>query len=78
VCTSGPTALARRASSPATSAGRSSSDARVLGVVAKKHASLFRAGERGWVKTKNPNYWRRGFEREAIARKHERRVRTLA
>jgi hypothetical protein len=29
---------------------------------------------RGWVKVKNPNYWRREGEREAMARKHERRT----
>jgi hypothetical protein len=26
------------------------------------------------VKSKNPNYWRRDAEREAMARKHERRL----
>ncbi len=29
------------------------------GVVAKKHPSLYRPNDRGWVKIKNPNYWRR-------------------
>jgi bifunctional non-homologous end joining protein LigD len=48
------------------------------GVVAKRHSGLYRPGERGWVKVKNPNYWRRDAEREAMARKHERRARTLA
>jgi hypothetical protein len=28
--------------------------------------------QRGWVKVKHPNYWRRDSEREAMARKHER------
>ena len=28
------------------------------GVVAKNHASLYRPNDRGWVKVKNPNYWR--------------------
>jgi len=37
-------------------------------VVAKKLASRYRPGERGWVKTKNPNYWRRDSEREAMRR----------
>jgi len=46
------------------------------GVVAKKLSSRYRSGERGWVKTKNPLYWRRDAEREAMARKHERRART--
>ena len=42
------------------------------GVVAKNHSSLYRPNDRGWVKIKNPNYWRRDAEREAMARKHER------
>ena len=42
------------------------------GVVAKNHSSLYRPGDRGWVKVKNPNYWRLDAEREAMARKHER------
>ena len=46
------------------------------GVVAKKLSSRYRSGERGWVKVKNPNYWRRDAEQEAMTRKHERRVRT--
>ena len=29
------------------------------GVVAKKRSSLYRPNDRGWVKVKNPNYWRR-------------------
>ena len=44
------------------------------GVVAKKHASLYRPN-RGWVKVKNPNYWRRDAEREAMQRSAERRAR---
>jgi bifunctional non-homologous end joining protein LigD len=44
------------------------------GIVAKNHASLYRPNDRGWVKVKNPNYWRRDAEREAIARKHTRSV----
>ena len=45
------------------------------GVVAKRLSSRYRAGERGWIKTKNPSYWRRDAEREAMSRKHERRAR---
>jgi bifunctional non-homologous end joining protein LigD len=45
------------------------------GVVAKNHSSLYRPGERGWVKVKNPSYWRRDAECEAMTRKHERRAR---
>ena len=44
------------------------------GVVAKSHTSLYRPNDRGWVKVKNPNYWRRDAEREAMARNHERRL----
>jgi|SRR3954447_8775176 bifunctional non-homologous end joining protein LigD len=29
------------------------------GIVAKSHRSLYRAGKRGWIKVKNPAYWRR-------------------
>ena len=36
------------------------------GVVAKDGASLYGFGERGWVKIKNPNYWRRDAEIEGI------------
>ena len=46
------------------------------GVVAKNHSSLYRPKDRGWVKVKNPDYWRRDAEIEAMARKHERRART--
>jgi hypothetical protein len=43
-----------------------------------KIASLYRSGERGWVKVKNPTYWRRDAEREAVAQSRERRMRTRA
>jgi bifunctional non-homologous end joining protein LigD len=45
------------------------------GVVAKNRSSLYRPNDRGWVKVKNPNYWRRDAELEAMTRKHERRAR---
>ena len=45
------------------------------GVVAKHHSSFYRPNDRGWVKVKNPNYWRRDAEREAMVRKQERRGR---
>ena len=48
------------------------------GIVAKNHPSLYRPNDRGWVKVKNPNYWRCDAEREAMARKHERRARPRA
>jgi bifunctional non-homologous end joining protein LigD len=45
------------------------------GVVAKRLSSRYRSGARGWVKAKNPAYWRRDSEREAVARSRERRAR---
>jgi bifunctional non-homologous end joining protein LigD len=39
------------------------------GVVAKRRASLYRPGERGWVKTKNRDYWRYEMERESAITK---------
>lgn len=47
------------------------------GVIAKKLSGRYRPGERGWVKIKNANYWRRDAEREAMSRKHERRALAL-
>jgi bifunctional non-homologous end joining protein LigD len=35
------------------------------GVVAKRRNGCYRAGERGWVKTKNPAYWRWEMEHES-------------
>ena len=34
------------------------------GVVAKRRNSTYRPGERGWVKTKNRDYWRWAIEHE--------------
>ena len=48
------------------------------GVVAKRHSSTYRSGQRGWVKKKNPNYWRRESEREAMQKAAERRSRPFA
>jgi hypothetical protein len=36
-----------------------------------------RPGERGWIKVKNPNYWRRDAEIEAVQRSRERRHRSI-
>jgi ATP-dependent DNA ligase len=47
------------------------------GVVAKKLSSRYAFGERGWVKTKDPEYWRRDAEIEAMQRSRERRTRVL-
>jgi ATP-dependent DNA ligase len=47
------------------------------GVVAKKMASRYRSGERGWVKVKNRAYWRRDSEREAMQRAAEHHARSL-
>jgi bifunctional non-homologous end joining protein LigD len=38
------------------------------GVVAKRLSSRYRTNQRGWVKTKNPNYWRRDSEMRAMQR----------
>jgi ATP-dependent DNA ligase len=46
------------------------------GVVAKRLSSRYRANQRGWIETKNPNYWRRDAEREAMQHSRERRQRT--
>ena len=42
------------------------------GVIAKKRSSRYHPGDRGWIKVKNPNYWRRAAEREAMSRKRSR------
>jgi bifunctional non-homologous end joining protein LigD len=42
------------------------------GVVAKRATSLYRAGQRGWIKIKNPTYWRRDEEIESLRRSLER------
>jgi bifunctional non-homologous end joining protein LigD len=47
------------------------------GVVAKRLLSRYRPNQRGWIKTKNANYWRRDAEREAMQRSRERRERLL-
>lgn len=41
------------------------------GVVAKKPSGRYRSGERGWVRLKNPGYWRRDSEIEAMQRSAE-------
>jgi ATP-dependent DNA ligase len=46
------------------------------GVVAKKRNGSYRPGYRGWMKIKNPGYWRRAMEAELIQRR--RRVATTA
>jgi bifunctional non-homologous end joining protein LigD len=38
------------------------------GVVAKRRSGKYRPGYRGWVKVKNPDYWRRESEVRAFAR----------
>jgi bifunctional non-homologous end joining protein LigD len=43
------------------------------GIVAKRRSSRYLSGERGWVKTKNQDYWRWELEREgALTRRRER------
>jgi len=48
------------------------------GVVAKNHSGSYQPGQRGWVKTKNPDYWRRESEIESIRQSRERRARSTA
>src|SRR5262245_35701393 len=43
------------------------------GVVAKRRSGRYQPGERGWVKTKNRDYWRYEMEREGALK--SRRVR---
>ena len=45
------------------------------GVVAKKRSSRYRPGDRGWIKVKNRNYWRRDSERMAMEQSRKRRTR---
>jgi bifunctional non-homologous end joining protein LigD len=42
------------------------------GIVAKRSASTYRPGQRGWVKVKKPTYWRRDQEIELMQRRRER------
>jgi ATP-dependent DNA ligase len=48
------------------------------GIVAKRTASTYRPGQRGWVKVKNPGYWRREAELESMELASERRSRNRA
>jgi bifunctional non-homologous end joining protein LigD len=43
------------------------------GIVAKRTTATYRPGYRGWVKSKNPSYWRRESEIESMRRSVERR-----
>ena len=47
------------------------------GVVAKKCSSRYRPGDRGWIKVKNRNYWRRDSERVAMQQSRRRRARAF-
>jgi bifunctional non-homologous end joining protein LigD len=44
------------------------------GVVAKWRKAPYRPGEHGWVKVKNPHYWRRDWEWKSMKRSAERRA----
>jgi hypothetical protein len=41
------------------------------GIVAKRRDGIYRSGQRGWVKTKNPNYWRRESEIVLMQRRQQ-------
>ncbi len=42
------------------------------GIVAKRRDGVYGSGHRGWVKVKNPAYWRSESEIEAMRRRRER------
>jgi bifunctional non-homologous end joining protein LigD len=44
------------------------------GMVAKRSASTYRPGQRGWIKIKKPGYWRCSQEIESLRRSLERRA----
>jgi bifunctional non-homologous end joining protein LigD len=48
------------------------------GVVAKKRSGPYRSAQRGWVKVKNPAYWRRASEVDAMRRSRKRRTAYVA
>jgi bifunctional non-homologous end joining protein LigD len=48
------------------------------GVVAKRTTSRYGANRRGWVKVKNPSYWRRESEVEGVRQSMERMRRATA
>jgi ATP-dependent DNA ligase len=43
------------------------------GVVAKKRSGRYVSGERGWIKTKNRDYWRWEMEREGALKSRRQR-----
>jgi ATP-dependent DNA ligase len=43
-------------------------------IVAKRRDRIYRSGYRGWMKVKNPSYWRRESEIELMHRPRERVV----
>ena len=45
------------------------------GIVAKRRNGSYRPGYRGWVKVKNPEYWRRESEIAQMQRSRERGAR---
>jgi ATP-dependent DNA ligase len=44
------------------------------GVVAKRRSGRYIPGGRGWIKTKNRDYWRHEMEREGAPRSRRRRA----
>lgn len=63
-----PHRVARLFASASGAAGSAGFAHELEGVVAKRRASLYRPGERGWVKIKNREYWRYELEREGAIR----------
>jgi ATP-dependent DNA ligase len=62
------------ASSSTANSSRTTSEVqhRVEGIVAKRRDGIYRSGYRGWMKVKNPSYWRRESEIELMHRPRER------
>lgn len=48
--------------------------AELEGVGAKRRGSLYRPGQRGWIKIKNREYWRYELERESAINKRRPRI----
>jgi bifunctional non-homologous end joining protein LigD len=41
------------------------------GILAKWRRASYRPGQRGWIKVKNPAYWRRGLELAAMSKRRD-------
>jgi hypothetical protein len=48
------------------------------GVVAKRRLGRYLPGDRGWIKTKNRDYWRYEMERQGVLKRRRAAVRVAA